>query len=146
MKKLLLITAVTACLLFSCSVQIRNEPDAEIVKVVQAFHTLFDAKDLHALTALCNEDMYWYTLNGRTLHRDDIIGFFLPMFAGWEKVKTTLSGIQVMRTGRLAVVRYQSVIQITSKRGESTMKNLLTTVLVKESGVWKIWQHHMSTE
>jgi ketosteroid isomerase-like protein len=67
------------------------------------------------------------------------------MLARWETVKTVLSGMEIRREGGLAVVRYRSELQITTSGKASTMQNLYTTVLVREGGSWKIWQHHMTT-
>ncbi|HNS72137.1 MAG TPA: nuclear transport factor 2 family protein [bacterium] len=123
----------------------KSEQDPEIESVVRAYHAAFDAKELAALRGFCAHEMSWYTLNGKALNASQIADFFTPMLARWETVKTVLSGMEIRREGGLAVVRYRSELQITTSGKASTMQNLYTTVLVREGGSWKIWQHHMTT-
>ncbi len=142
MKQWMGILLLTLILAGGCS---RNA-DERIEATVRAFHAAFDAKNVAAMTALCAEDMFWYTLNGKALNRNQINDYFDPMLARWQEVKTELSGLELRREGGLAVVRYKSLIRIVSSGKPSTMQNCYTTVLVRKSGAWKIWQHHMTTQ
>jgi len=140
MRKLGLVLLLIATL-SGCS----GQQDPEISKVIGSFHAAFDAKDMTALRAMCTRDMFWYTLNGKMLNASQIADYFTPMMERWETVKTTLSGMEIRRDHRLAVVRYQGTVAITSGGKPSQVRSFYTTVLVKESGGWKIWQHQMTT-
>ena len=141
MKRWTMVLLLAALLGAGCS-----GSDREIEQVVRDFHAAFDAKNMTALTALCTEDMYWYTLNGKQLGRGQIGEFFGPMFARFQGIKTELGGLEIRRSGGMAVARYSSSLKIDNKGRINEMKNLYTTVLVKQGGQWQIWHHQMSTE
>lgn len=123
----------------------RESSDSQIESVVREFHAAFDRKELTAMRDFCTKDMFWYTLNGKTLNASQISDYFTPMLARWDTIKTELNGLEIRREGGLAVARYKSSIAITSNGKPSTMQNYYTTVLVKQGGSWKIWQHQMTT-
>lgn len=132
--------------LASCSDQLKTDSDQSVIKVVEKFHAAFDAKDIPALTEVCTADMCWFTLNGKSLQRDAIAGFFHPMFANWDSVSTKIKELQMRRTNHLAVVRYKSDIHIVVRQRQVIMRNVHTLILLNDIGGWKIWQHHMSSE
>ncbi|HNY90270.1 MAG: SnoaL-like domain protein [bacterium ADurb.Bin431] len=142
MNRWLTLVLMLGLLALGCS---KSGPDPEIESVVRAYHAAFDARDLTALRAYCAKGMFWYTLNGKELNASQIADFFTPMLARWESLQTSLSGMEIRREGGLAVARYRSDLHITTNGKGSTMQNLYTTVLVREEGDWKVWQHHMTT-
>jgi len=136
MAALLLLTLMTGC---------TGNQEPEIKKGVRDFHAAFDAKNIAALRALCTRDMYWYTLNGKTLNASQIGDYFNPMFERWEQIKTELGDAEIRCEGNLAVARYQGTVAITSNGKPSKVQGFYTTILVRQEGRWKIWQHHMTS-
>ncbi len=133
---LLLVILLTSC---------AGHQESEINQVVTAFHAAFDAKNIATLRTLCTKDMYWYTLNGKTLNASQIGDYFTPLFERWESIRTTLGTADIRCDGRLAVARYQGTVAILSSGKPSRMQGFYTTVLVKQEGSWKVWQHHMTS-
>lgn len=124
----------------------QKEPSAAAESVIREFHQAFDHKDMAALKALCHEEMFWYTLNGKALPPGAFDQFFMPMLRSWGDVKTVLTDVQFQGDGSLMTARYKSTIHIISHGRTTPLNNLHTMILIKTGGAWKIWQHHMSKE
>jgi ketosteroid isomerase-like protein len=146
MKQIMVVFLTAAVLSIGCGGGFDRAVDPEVERVVKDFHAAFDAKDMPRLTKLCTEDMQWYTLNGKSMPRDLLAGFFRSMFDAWGGVTTRLKDLSMVRSGPLAVVRYKSELHIQVQSRESVLHSLQTTVLIRERGQWLVWQHHMSIE
>ncbi len=140
----IVIGLLVACFL-CCKAPLTTEAESAL-QVMRSFHAAFDAKDIPAMTSLCDEQMFWYTLDGRALARNDLAGFFSPMFARWNKIQTTVTEVQAIKSGRLCVLRYRSTIAIETPHNQSQLKSIHTMALIERDSTWKIWQHQMSIQ
>jgi len=144
-KGLLLTLLLT--LLLSCSgFESAQKQEEKIKDVIVNFNTAFDNKDMSKLLTLCTDDMCWYTLNGKILRKNQIMGFFASLMSRWSSIVTSVSNMEIKIDGDLAVARYASEIKIGSGTKENTMHNLHSMVLIRQKGKWRIWQYQMSTE
>jgi ketosteroid isomerase-like protein len=147
-KHILLIFCCVLLVLNSCNQDLTssNSENKEITNIINKFHENFEKKEFQLLSALCTDDMFWYTLNGRAVPKSSLAGFFLPIMSSWKSAKTTLSDLDFKGDGKMVVVRYKSQIDILTSTGGQTMNNLHTCILKKTDVGWKIWQHHMSSK
>jgi len=116
----------------------------EFKGIIQKFHQNFDKKDFHSISAMCSNDMFWYTLNGKALKKTELAGFFMPIMSNWNTVQTTVSDLEFSLGDRLGVARYKSQIDILSSTNGTSMNNLHTLILKHSGKEWQIWQHHMT--
>ena len=134
-------------LLLSCSGIKSPEREEGVIKdTIANFNNAFDSKNMSGLLTLCADDMCWYTLNGKILRKNQIMGFFASLMSRWDSIKTSASNIEIKIDGDIAVARYASEIKITFSGKENKMHNLQSMILIRQEGNWRIWQYHMSTE
>lgn len=120
-------------------------PD-ELKGIIEKFHHHFDAKDFSSIAAMSTDDMFWYTLNGKALQKNELAGFFMPMMSNWKTVQTTISDLDYNLGDKLSVARYKTKIDILTSTGGTSMNNLHTMILKNSGKEWQVWQHHMTTK
>ncbi len=134
-------------LLLSCGgPEPTRQQEEKVRDIIASFNSAFDSKNMSKLLTLCADDMSWYTLNGKILRKNQIMGFFASLMSRWDSIKTSVASIETKVEGDIAVARYPSEIKITFGSKENTMHNLQTMILIRRKGEWKIWHYQMSTE
>lgn len=134
-----------AVFLLNCSGGNSNFEHRAIEKLIGEYSSVFDSKDYQKFSEYCTTDMKFFTLDGQVFDRETMVPFLGRMVTRWQQMESSLDELEIKIGGSIAWARYRQQIHYATSAGEGTMRNLITTGLIKENGRWKIGHFHMST-
>ena len=146
MNKLFTLLLVPFLFIFACGGDINEEAiSSNIKELVELCAKDFENADITSFVNRGTEDLIFFTLDGKSLNKEDTKKTLQPMFERWENRKMKIEDLEIFVNKNISWARYKSTFTFDSQYGRTEMISLNTIIFqMDQNQNWKLHHFHMS--